>query len=104
MKCFLQSYKFILKHKKRSANVVADSISRKTYPLNKETNNNDDEFHVTDELATIEQTHNDNNMGIGRLYMTEVPDKEDNKTQLGDEPNNKTEQKETEDTQCTNLL
>ena len=36
--------------------------------------------------------------------MTEVPDEEDNITQLGDKQNNSTEQKETVDTRHTDLL
>ena len=54
----LQDYRFILKHTKKSENVVADSLSRRSYPPEKERDDNDNEFCLTDVLSThIYLTH-----------------------------------------------
>ena len=77
---------------------MADSLIKRSYPPEKETDDNDDEFCLTVELATIVQTDDDSDMYIGTMYMTEVPDKEDL------EPNNMTEQTDTVDIQHTDLV
>ena len=126
----LQGYKFILKHQKGSENVVADSLSRRPYSSEKEVDDTSDIFSVTDEQATIEQTDNhvlatwntleapdkDNNdklATIGHtddiliviiLVIPEVPDEDDNVTQIEDKLSNATDEAKTEGTRHLDLL
>ena len=79
-------------------------MNRRPYSPEKKIEDNDDKLCVPDELANIGQNDNNSNMGIGRLYTTEVPDEEDNTTLLGDESNNATKETEIVDTRHTDLL
>ena len=110
---------------------MADSLSRRSYSREKEIDDTNDEFCVTDELSTIGQTddhtvatlntleapdedNNDERATIGhtddhavviqKLDMPEVPDEDDNVTQMEDERDNTTDGAENVGTRHLDLL